>query len=57
MGIFTFAAISATGVGPVAAGWIEANPHFEWRWIQWIHVMYVPFTHCNIDIRFTFSII
>ena len=19
------------------AGWIEANPRLEWRWIQWLH--------------------
>ncbi|KAI0321592.1 major facilitator superfamily domain-containing protein [Amylostereum chailletii] len=39
MSIFAFCAIAGTGMGPVGAGWIEANPHFEWRWIQWIHVI------------------
>lgn len=34
MALLSFANISATGLGPVAAGWIEANSHFEWRWIQ-----------------------
>lgn len=42
MTAFAFAAIASTGIGPTAAGWIEMNPHLEWRWIQWIHLMYVP---------------
>lgn len=40
MSSFAVAAIGATGVGCLAAGWIEQNPHMEWRWIQWIHAMY-----------------
>lgn len=40
MASFAAAAIGATGVGPLIAGWIEQNPHLEWRWIQWIHAMY-----------------
>ncbi|KAH8100406.1 MFS general substrate transporter [Cristinia sonorae] len=39
MAIFTIAAMASTGVGPVAAGWIEMNPRFEWRWIQWFHLI------------------
>lgn len=44
MSIFSVTAIGGTGIGPVAAGWIAANPHLQWRWIQWLHAMYVPTT-------------
>ncbi|GJE93234.1 MFS general substrate transporter [Phanerochaete sordida] len=37
MAMFSLAAIGCTGLGPVAAGWIEMNRHLGWRWIQWIH--------------------
>ena len=40
MASFAAGAIGATGVGSLMAGWIEQNPHLEWRWIQWIHAMY-----------------
>ncbi|GBE86348.1 MFS general substrate transporter [Sparassis latifolia] len=40
MSMFTTAAIGAIGLGPVASGWIEQNRHLEWRWIQWIHVIF-----------------
>ncbi|THH29519.1 hypothetical protein EUX98_g4679 [Antrodiella citrinella] len=39
MAIFSVAALGGTGLGPVAAGWVEMNPHLEWRWIQWIHMI------------------
>ncbi|KDQ50141.1 hypothetical protein JAAARDRAFT_186488 [Jaapia argillacea MUCL 33604] len=39
MSIFAVSAISSSGIGPVASGWIEMNPHLEWRWIQWIHLI------------------
>lgn len=39
MAIFSIAAIAGTGVGNVAAGWVEQNPRLQWRWIQWIHLM------------------
>ncbi|KAH8104030.1 MFS general substrate transporter [Cristinia sonorae] len=39
MAIFSVAAIGGTGLGPVAAGWVEMNPHLRWRWIQWIHLI------------------
>lgn len=42
MSIYSFSALGAIGLGPVIAGWIEMNPHLEWRWIQWIHMMFVP---------------
>jgi MFS family permease len=41
MAIFSVAALSGTGLGPLAAGWIEMNPKLEWRWIQWIQMMCV----------------
>ena len=44
MSVFTFAVIGSTGLGSVAAGWIEMNPHLGWRWIQWFHLMSVPFS-------------
>ena len=40
MAAFGIFAIAGTGMGPVVAGWTEQNPRFEWRWIQWFHVMY-----------------
>ncbi|TCD62574.1 hypothetical protein EIP91_006724 [Steccherinum ochraceum] len=39
MAVFAVAAIGGTGLGPVAAGWIEMNPRLEWRWIQWISLI------------------
>lgn len=39
MSIFSVTAIGGTGIGPVAAGWIAANPHLQWRWIQWLHAI------------------
>ncbi|EPT01012.1 hypothetical protein FOMPIDRAFT_1121546 [Fomitopsis schrenkii] len=39
MASFAAAAIGATGVGSLMAGWIEQNPHLQWRWIQWIHAI------------------
>lgn len=44
MSIFTAAAIGGNGLGPIAGGWIEMNPHLGWRWIQWIHTMYIHFS-------------
>ncbi|KAI0831924.1 MFS general substrate transporter [Trametes gibbosa] len=40
MSLFAFLALIGPGVGCVAAGWIEQDPHLEWRWIQWIHVIW-----------------
>ncbi|KIM81228.1 hypothetical protein PILCRDRAFT_72078 [Piloderma croceum F 1598] len=39
MSIYSFAAVGGTGLGPVAAGWVEMNPRLQWRWIQWIHMI------------------
>lgn len=40
MALFTLVVVGGVGLGPVATGWIEQNPHLEWRWIQWIQMMY-----------------
>ncbi|KAI9062694.1 MFS general substrate transporter [Trametes sanguinea] len=40
MSLFATMALIGPGVGCVAAGWIEQNPHLQWRWIQWIHVIW-----------------
>ncbi|KAF9461065.1 MFS polyamine transporter [Collybia nuda] len=39
MAIFVFSFVGGTGLGPIAAGWVEMNPHLEWRWIQWFQMM------------------
>ncbi|KIJ65201.1 hypothetical protein HYDPIDRAFT_88764, partial [Hydnomerulius pinastri MD-312] len=49
MSIFALAAVGSTGLGPVIAGWIEADPRLEWRWIQWVHVMRVSLPHLFFD--------
>ncbi|KAH7908593.1 MFS general substrate transporter [Hygrophoropsis aurantiaca] len=40
MALFSLAAVASTGLGALIAGWIEVNPHLQWRWIQWIHAMF-----------------
>ncbi|KAH7920530.1 MFS general substrate transporter [Leucogyrophana mollusca] len=40
MSMYALAAVSSTGLGPVIAGWIDANPRLGWRWIQWVHVIF-----------------
>ncbi|KAI0642409.1 MFS general substrate transporter [Trametes meyenii] len=40
MSVFAVMALTGPGIGCVASGWIEQNPHLEWRWIQWIHVIW-----------------
>lgn len=41
MSIFALTAIGGTGIGPVYAGWMEMNSRLEWKWIQWIQMMFV----------------
>ncbi|TBU30598.1 MFS general substrate transporter [Dichomitus squalens] len=41
MSIFAVMVLSGPGIGCIAAGWIEQNPHLEWRWIQWLHVIWL----------------
>ncbi|KAF4576949.1 hypothetical protein EYR36_004933 [Pleurotus pulmonarius] len=40
MALFSAAAVGGTGVGPIFAGWIEMNPRLDWRWIQWVQLIY-----------------
>ncbi|KAH9849849.1 MFS general substrate transporter [Lenzites betulinus] len=40
MSLFSVMALIGPGVGCAAAGWIEQDPRLEWRWIQWIHVIW-----------------
>lgn len=54
MSIFSVAALGGTGLGPVIAGWVEMNPRLEWRWIQWIQMMFAsPLFHISV----TFNIL
>ncbi|KAA1468947.1 MFS general substrate transporter [Dentipellis sp. KUC8613] len=39
MAIYSVTALGGTSIGPIAAGWIDADPRLGWRWIQWIHVI------------------
>ncbi|KAJ7249547.1 major facilitator superfamily domain-containing protein, partial [Mycena haematopus] len=39
MAIFSVAALGGSGLGPLAAGWVETNPKLQWRWIQWIQMI------------------
>ncbi|KAH7924150.1 MFS general substrate transporter [Leucogyrophana mollusca] len=40
MSLFALVAVASTGLGPVIAGWIEADSRLGWRWIQWVHVIF-----------------
>ncbi|KAJ3493498.1 hypothetical protein NLJ89_g11005 [Agrocybe chaxingu] len=40
MSIFALAAVGGTGLGPVFAGWIEMDSNLQWKWIQWIQMMW-----------------
>ncbi|TCD71762.1 hypothetical protein EIP91_003105 [Steccherinum ochraceum] len=50
MAVFSVTALGGTGLGPVAAGWIEMNSHLEWRWIQWIHMILTGLLALSIPI-------
>ncbi|KAG1776576.1 major facilitator superfamily domain-containing protein, partial [Suillus placidus] len=39
MSLYALAVTASCGLGPMIAGWIEANPSLQWRWIQWIHAI------------------
>lgn len=41
MATFSYAAFAGIALGPIVGGWIEMNPRLQWRWIQWIQLMYV----------------
>ena len=38
MSIFTFCVTLGPGLAPVIFSWVEADPRFEWRWIQWFQM-------------------
>lgn len=38
MSIFTFWVTLGPGLAPVIFSWVEADPRFEWRWIQWFQM-------------------
>jgi MFS family permease len=40
--LLAFTSIFSTGLGSVFGGLIASNPHLGWRWVQWVHVMFVP---------------
>ncbi|TFK67701.1 MFS general substrate transporter [Pluteus cervinus] len=50
MSIFAFAAVGGTGLGPLFSGWVEMNPHLEWRWIQWIQMIMFAVYLCSVPI-------
>lgn len=39
MSIFTFWVTLGPGLAPVIFSWVEADPRFEWRWIQWFQMI------------------
>lgn len=41
MSFFALVATSTIGVGPIMGGWVEMNEKLQWRWIEWIGMMYV----------------
>lgn len=41
MSFFTLVNMTCTGFGPMVSGWVEYDPHLQWRWIQWLHAMLV----------------
>jgi hypothetical protein len=41
MSAYSLLAFAGNGFGALVGGWTEANPKLEWRWIQWIHLMFV----------------
>ncbi|CAK5267428.1 unnamed protein product [Mycena citricolor] len=40
MAIFSLASLGGTGLAPVVYGWVEMNSRLEWRWIEWIQMIY-----------------
>lgn len=41
MSIFAFSSIFSFGLGSVFGGLIATSPHLGWRWVQWVHSMFV----------------
>ncbi|EJU03572.1 MFS general substrate transporter [Dacryopinax primogenitus] len=40
MSLFALMACLMTGLGPVTVGYVDMNPHLEWRWIQWLGLIF-----------------
>ena len=60
LGAFTLSITLATSVGPIAGGYIAANPSLGWQWTQWwptiqtagvwiLYILFVPDTHFRRD--------
>jgi hypothetical protein len=41
MAVYSISAIGSVGVGACIAAYVETAPGLGWRWIQWIHCMFV----------------
>ncbi|KAJ3518374.1 hypothetical protein NMY22_g13711 [Coprinellus aureogranulatus] len=39
MALQSILAFGGNGLGTVVAGWIEANPKLQWKWIQWLSLI------------------
>lgn len=38
MAIFTFILLTGPAIGAMSMGFVEANQHMQWRWVQWIQL-------------------
>ncbi|KAI9573830.1 major facilitator superfamily domain-containing protein [Boletus coccyginus] len=41
MSLFTLVNMTCTGFRLMVSGWIKYDSHLQWRWIQWLHAMFV----------------
>lgn len=60
MSLFALSAVGIAGLAPTFAGLIEQNPHLEWRWIQWLNLMFANFfssskSDIDLSVRIRFS--
>lgn len=55
MSLFAFSSIFSFGLGSVFGGLIAASPHLGWRWVQWVHVMYVAQNYVWISLWIFFA--
>ncbi|WWC89634.1 uncharacterized protein L201_004559 [Kwoniella dendrophila CBS 6074] len=39
MALFTLVLLSGPAIGAVTSGFVEANKHLEWRWVNWIELI------------------
>ncbi|TFK23200.1 multidrug transporter [Coprinopsis marcescibilis] len=40
MSIYTILAFGGNGVGTIIGGWVEMNDRLQWKWIQWISLIF-----------------